>query len=137
MGPHINFGSASVFEGVVGQAHYVAAKAGIIGLTRCLAREFGDFGITVDTIAPGLTITPPVLKNFPEAMLKQVREGRALKRDETPEDLVGTTFFLASPDADFVTECRLTIEGRGDQTNKYIILENLCFNRNQPLIRNL
>jgi NAD(P)-dependent dehydrogenase (short-subunit alcohol dehydrogenase family) len=51
----INVGSVSVFEGVPGQAHYVAAKAGIIGLSRSLAREFGDYGITVNVVTPGLT----------------------------------------------------------------------------------
>jgi NAD(P)-dependent dehydrogenase (short-subunit alcohol dehydrogenase family) len=51
----INLGSVSVFEGVPGQAHYVAAKAGIIGLSRSLAREFGDYGITVNVVTPGLT----------------------------------------------------------------------------------
>lgn len=81
----------------------MAAKAGIVGLTRSLAREFGAYGITVNTVAPGLSVTPPVRKNFPEEVLKRSRDGRALKRDEVPEDLVGTAFFLASPEADFIT----------------------------------
>jgi NAD(P)-dependent dehydrogenase (short-subunit alcohol dehydrogenase family) len=51
----ISYGSASVFEGVGGQAHYVAAKAGIVGLSRCLAIELGGYGITVNVVTPGLT----------------------------------------------------------------------------------
>jgi NAD(P)-dependent dehydrogenase (short-subunit alcohol dehydrogenase family) len=50
----INFSSASIFEGVSGQAHYVAAKAGVVGLSRCLAMEVGQYGITVNCVTPGL-----------------------------------------------------------------------------------
>lgn len=107
----INIGSASIFEGLPGQAHYVAAKAGIVGLSRCLAREFGDHGITVNVMTPGLTVTPPVRDNFPAEMLEKARGTRALKRDEKPEDLTGAVFFLASPDADFITGQMLNVDG--------------------------
>ena len=107
----INIGSASVFVGVPGQAHYVAAKAGVVGLSRTLAREFGDYGITVNVIAPGLTMTPPVRDHFPAEMIKEQREARALKRDEQARDLVGTAFFLASPDADFLTGQIINVDG--------------------------
>lgn len=107
----INFGSASIFEGVPGQTHYVAAKAGIVGLTRSLAREIGDYGITVNVITPGLTATKAVKDNFPPALLEAQRNGRALKRDEQAEDLVGTVFFLASPDADFITGQTINVDG--------------------------
>lgn len=107
----INFGSASVFEGVPGQAHYVAAKAGLVGLSRSLAREVGEYGITVNVVTPGLTVTPPVQKKFPEEMLAKQRDARALKRDEQPEDLVGAVFFLASPDADFITGQTINVDG--------------------------
>ena len=105
----VNVGSASVFEGVSGQVHYVAAKAGIIGLSRSLAREFG--GITVNIVAPGLTMTPPVRDHFPSEMVKNARDARSLKRDEKAEDLVGAVFFLASTDADFVTGQVINVDG--------------------------
>lgn len=107
----INFGSASIFEGVPGQTHYVAAKAGIVGLTRSLAREVGDYGITVNVITPGLTVTKAVKDSFPAAVLEAQRNGRALKRDEQAEDLVGAVFFLASPDADFITGQTINVDG--------------------------
>ena len=107
----VNIGSASVYPGVPGQAHYVAAKAGVIGLTRSLAREFGRDGITVNLVAPGVTVTKAVKESFPEELLKEQIERRAIKREEKPEDLVGTVFFLASPDSDFVTGQSIIVDG--------------------------
>jgi 3-oxoacyl-[acyl-carrier protein] reductase len=107
----VNFGSGSVFDGTRFQAHYVAAKAGIIGFSRSLAREVGDYGITVNVIAPGLTVTEPVRRTFPAEILEAQRAGRALRRDEEPEDLVGPVFFLASPDAGFITGQTINVDG--------------------------
>ena len=107
----INFGSASIFRGVAGQAHYVAAKAGVLGLTRSLAREVGNDGITVNLITPGLTLTSPVIENFDPHLIEAQRQSRAIARDQTPEDLVGPVRFLASPDADFITGQTLNVDG--------------------------
>ena len=107
----ISYGSASVFEGVEGQAHYVAAKVGIIGLSRCLAIELGGYGITVNVVTPGLTLTKPVLQAIPPELIATQPKLRALKRDEQPEDLVGAVFFLASPDADFITGQIINVDG--------------------------
>jgi NAD(P)-dependent dehydrogenase (short-subunit alcohol dehydrogenase family) len=107
----INFGSGSVFDGTRGQAHYVAAKAGIVGFTRSLAREVGGYGLTVNVITPGLTVTKAVRDHFPMGILEAQRKARALPRDEEPEDLVGPVFFLASPDAGFITGQTLNVDG--------------------------
>lgn len=107
----VNVGSASMFPGVAGQVHYVSAKTGLIGFTRSLAREVGEDGITVNLLTPGLTLTGPVLENFPQELIESQRKGRALKRDQHAEDLVGPMFFLASPDADFVTGQTLNVDG--------------------------
>lgn len=107
----VNIGSASVFEGVPEQVPYVAAKAGVLGLTRSLAREIGSEGITVNVVAPGLTLTPPVKENMPARMLESQIESRAIKREEIAKDLVGTVFFLSSPDADFISGQTITVDG--------------------------
>lgn len=107
----VNFGSGSVFDGTRGQTHYVAAKAGIVGFTRSLAREVGPYGITANVITPGLTVTKAVRDHFPEEILAAQREGRAIQRDEKPEDLVGPVFFLASEDAAFISGQTLNVDG--------------------------
>lgn len=107
----INFGSGSMFSGVASQVHYVAAKGGVLGFTRSLARVVGKDGITVNLIAPGLTVTPAVAKHMPPELIKAQIAARAIQRDEVGEDLVGTTFFLASPDADFMTGQTLNVDG--------------------------
>ena len=80
----MNIGSASVFEGVPGQTHYVAAKAGLIGFSRSLAMELGEFGITVNLVAPGLTVTEPVRREMPRSMIESQKSVRAIERDEQP-----------------------------------------------------
>ncbi len=107
----VNFSSGSVLDGTRGQLHYVAAKAGIIGFSRSLAREVGEYGITVNAITPGLTVTPAVAEHFPPELLEAQIKGRAIARAETAEDLVGPVFFLASPDADFVSGQTLNVDG--------------------------
>jgi NAD(P)-dependent dehydrogenase (short-subunit alcohol dehydrogenase family) len=107
----VNFGSGSVFDGTKGQTHYVAAKAGVVGFSRSLAREVGAYGITVNVVTPGLTVTKAVRDSFPAAILEAQRKARALARDEEPEDLVGPVFFLASDDAGFISGQTLNVDG--------------------------
>jgi NAD(P)-dependent dehydrogenase (short-subunit alcohol dehydrogenase family) len=107
----VNIGSGSMFEGVAEQTHYVAAKAGVLGFSRSLARVVGTDGITVNVVAPGLTLTPAVAKTMPPEMVKAQVKARAIQRDETGEDLVGTVFFLASPDSDFMSGQTLNVDG--------------------------
>lgn len=107
----VNIGSGSIYGGVPGQVHYVSAKAGVVGLTCSLAREFGDDGITVNIAAPGLTVTPKAREVLPKEIQEEQIKVRSLKREEVPEDLVGTVFFLASPGADFVTGQSIVVDG--------------------------
>ncbi|MCW6510028.1 SDR family NAD(P)-dependent oxidoreductase [Lichenifustis flavocetrariae] len=107
----VNIGSASVFEGVADQVHYVAAKSGLFGLSRSLARVFGKDGITVNVVTPGLTVTPAVKANMPPELIDQQIKLRALPREETGHDLIGAIFFLASPDADFISGQTVNVDG--------------------------
>jgi NAD(P)-dependent dehydrogenase (short-subunit alcohol dehydrogenase family) len=107
----INIGSASAFEGVPGQIHYVAAKAGVIGFSRSLARAVGSGGITVNVVTPGLTLTPKARDTLPKELIDQQIQTRAVPRDEKGEDLVGAVFFLASPDSDFISGQTINVDG--------------------------
>ena len=107
----VNIGSASAFEGVADQVHYVAAKSGLFGLTRSLARFFGKDGVTVNIVTPGLTVTPAVKANMPPELIDQQIELRAIPREETGRDLIGAIFFLASPDADFISGQTVNVDG--------------------------
>jgi 3-oxoacyl-[acyl-carrier protein] reductase len=110
-GKIINIASGTVMGGSAGRIHYVTSKAGVIGFTRVLAREVGDDNIQVNCIAPGSTLS----EENPTADIVRMREaaisGRALKRLQTPEDLVGAMLFLASPLADFMTGQTLAVDG--------------------------
>ena len=110
-GKIINISSSTAFTGTPLFLHYVASKAALIGMTRSLAREVGEFGICVNAIAPGLVQhegqTAP--KEFTEFQLK----ARSIKRLQTPEDLLGVLVYLASPDSDFVTGQTMLVDGGG------------------------
>lgn len=93
-------------------AEVVREEAGRLDvLTRSLAREVGAYGITVNVVTPGLTVTKAVRDHFPPALLAAQRDKRALPRDEVPEDLVGPVFFLASPGSDFISGQTLNVDG--------------------------
>ena len=110
-GSIINISSGTAFAGPPTRIHYITSKAGILGFTRCLAREEGPRGIRVYTIAPGSTLSEadptPEMVTF-----RQERIGaRALKRVEYPSDLVGAAIFLASDDSAFITGQTLVVDG--------------------------
>ena len=111
VGRIIFFSSASIYAGVAEQCPYVAAKAGLIGLTRSLAKVVGEHGITVNAVTPGLTLTTPIQKLFPADALRQAVQSRTLKRDEQAEDLVGAVYYLASEDAAFITGQIINVDG--------------------------
>jgi NAD(P)-dependent dehydrogenase (short-subunit alcohol dehydrogenase family) len=107
----INIGSSSYFQGTPNYVNYVAAKAGVIGFTRSLAREVGVYGITANVIAPGLTSTQFVLDSASEAFLENRRLQRSIQRHQYPKDVVGTILFLCSSASDFVTGQTIVVDG--------------------------
>jgi NAD(P)-dependent dehydrogenase (short-subunit alcohol dehydrogenase family) len=112
-GKVINVSSGTFFRGLPHFLHYVTSKGGVIGFTRALAREVGDDGIRVNTLAPGYTVTE-ILKEKPqdpEEVIKSIVANRCIKRTETPEDLTGTIVFLASDDSDFITGQTILVDG--------------------------
>ncbi|MCP1384742.1 SDR family NAD(P)-dependent oxidoreductase [Runella salmonicolor] len=109
-GKIINISSATVMSGSPNWSHYVASKGGVIGLTRSMAKELGDFNINVNAIAPGFTLTEASLGLMENAAKYGVDRG-AIKRPSTMEDIVGTALYLASPAADFVTGQTIVVDG--------------------------
>lgn len=109
----INMASGTALKGVPGALHYVASKGAIIAFTRSLARELGKDNITVNAIAPGLTLSDGVIQRggLNQERLEMQRRTRAIPRDEKPEDLVGAAAFLASDEAGFMTGQTLAVDG--------------------------
>ena len=106
----INVSSNTVNLLVPGFVHYIASKAGVIGLTRALATELGDRGITVNAILPGLTMTP-ARKGMPTHVLDHVAAAQAIKRHALTSDTEGVVSFLASNDAGWITGQSIAVDG--------------------------
>ena len=110
-GKIVNVSSGTVFNGSPQILHYVTSKAGVIGLTRALARELGDYNINVNSVAPGLTMSMDDIDDVRMARNQTRIEARSIKRSEVPQDLVGTVVFLCSSDSDFMTGQTLVVDG--------------------------
>jgi 3-oxoacyl-[acyl-carrier protein] reductase len=137
-GSIINISSQAVFDGGRSRIHYVASKAGVVGLTRALARQLGDMNIRVNAIAPGGTQSDTVIAAAaaaaaaraaaapppqpaaeaatataapPRPAIPSAMDMRSIKRQEVPEDLVGTLLYLASDDSAFVTGQTIVVDG--------------------------
>ena len=99
----VNISSGTVPQGVPGFMHYVTSKAAVVGMTRVMARELGDYNINVNAIMPGYTETEVEHASADDDMRQFVQDMRILKRVETPDDLIGLVMFLASPASAFIT----------------------------------
>ena len=113
-GKIINIGSGTAYRGIPWMLHYVTSKGGITAFTRALARELGEHGIRVNTLAPGFTLSDTVLAENPghvHTARERAVASRSLKRDETPQDLLGALVFLASAESDFITGQTIAVDG--------------------------
>ena len=109
-GKIINISSVSGILGNAGQANYAASKAGVIGLTKTMARELGSRGITVNAIAPGFVdteMTEVLSEELKESACKQIILGRFGK----PEDIANAAVFLVSDKADYITGQVISVDG--------------------------
>lgn len=107
----INISSVSGVLGNAGQANYCASKAGLIGLTKSVARELGSRGITVNAIAPGF-IETEMTAILPETILKAAIDSQIpMKRLGTTEDIANTAAFLASEKAGYITGQVICVDG--------------------------
>jgi len=97
-------------RGNFGQTNYAAAKAGIIGFTKALAKEVGRFGVTVNAIAPGF-IETRLTENLPPEVKETVKKFTPLGRFGKPEEVANLVFFLASEEANFITGAVVNIDG--------------------------
>lgn len=91
--------------------HYSVAKQGVVGLTKYMAGALGPWGINVNAIAPGVTLTDATKRVVPEAILGALVQQTALRRPLAPDDLAGTAVFLASEDSDMMTGQTLVVDG--------------------------
>lgn len=106
----INLTSIVGLGGQAGQANYAAAKAGLIGLTKSVAKEFGSRGITCNAIAPGF-IETDMTAALPAEMRDRITSTAAAGRLGTPEDVAAAAAFLASVGASYITGQVLVVDG--------------------------
>ena len=106
----INISSIVGLTGNKGQANYSASKAGLIGMTKSIAKEVGNRGITVNCIAPGW-IETEMTKNLPESAKKDLLDRIPIGRIGMPSDIASTAIFLASDEASYITGQTITVDG--------------------------
>lgn len=106
----VNITSIVGLHGASGQANYAAAKAGLIGLTMTVAKEFGSRGITCNAVAPGF-IETDMTSELPEEFREHVSKNAPAGRLGTPADVAAAVAFLASTEAGYITGQTLTVDG--------------------------
>lgn len=108
-GKIVNISSGVALNGNPNYIHYVASKGAVISMTRAMARELGDYGICVNSVAPGFTLTEG--RQVDLEYERRRNEQRCFKRSQVESDIVGTVLFLASSESDFMTGQLLAIDG--------------------------
>ncbi len=110
-GSIINISSSTVLMGRPWYAHYVTSKAGVVGMTRALARELGADNITINVVMPGSTETEVTRQTVSPEQAKSILAGQSIHRRETPQDLEGVLVFLASDESRFITGQTIVVDG--------------------------
>jgi NAD(P)-dependent dehydrogenase (short-subunit alcohol dehydrogenase family) len=109
----INVASRTYFLANPGQMAYVAAKGAVMGMTRVMAKELGEEGITVNAVAPGMVATPGTQAHSNEEAFNRVMMNQAIKKRVTPEHFAGLIAFIASDDAEMITGQMILCDGGG------------------------
>jgi NAD(P)-dependent dehydrogenase (short-subunit alcohol dehydrogenase family) len=109
----IMIGSRTVFTANADMAGYVESKAAVTALTRILARDLGQYGVTANAVAPGMIATPGTRAHSVEAMFERATAAQAIKRRLEPEDVAALVAFLASDDAAMITGQTIVCDGGG------------------------
>lgn len=107
----VNMASVVGITGNPGQANYAAAKAGLIGFTKAIAKEVGSRGITCNAVAPGYVRTELTTGSLTDEMVAELVKFTPLQREGTPEDVAAAVAFLCSPAAGFITAHTLVVDG--------------------------
>jgi acetoacetyl-CoA reductase/3-oxoacyl-[acyl-carrier protein] reductase len=109
-GKIVNIASDAPLVGDARHADYSAAKGGVIGFTRSLARELAPFGVSINAICPGPILTRAV-EQLPRDMMEKVAASIPMKRYARPQEIARSVVFLASSDSDYITGISLVVDG--------------------------